>query len=97
MYKCSDFRFLTQLTYAIPKKIFLKKVGIQINNLGDFGNKNDIVFNNVDKLPRYFYKNLFWFLLPKYHTEMFGIKIFHKNTYIYYARKLFKKIKFLFN
>lgn len=88
-YKGSDFRFLSQLADSIPKKKFLKKIGIQINNFGDFGNRNDLSYRKNKKLPVSFYKNIFWYFLPKYHSEIFGIKIFNASTYL----KIFKKFK----
>lgn len=88
-YKRSDFRFINELKDHIPKKVFLKKVYVQVNNFGDFGNRNDIGYSAKKSLPFSFYKNLLWYFLPKFHYKLLGVLIFHKNTYI----RLFKKVK----
>jgi hypothetical protein len=90
-YKGSDFRFLQQLLKKIPKKVFIPKVMVQINNLGDYGKRNDI--SKKIKMPVVFYKNVFWFILPKYHTRLFGKLVFHKHTYQNVIKKLFGKKK----
>lgn len=90
-YKGSDFRFLQQLLKKTPKKVFIPKVMVQINNLGDYGKRNDI--SKKIKMPLVFYKNVFWFILPKYHTRLFGKLLFHKHTYQNVIKKLFGKKK----
>ncbi len=82
-FKASDYRFLKQLLEIIPNHRFIKKIGVQINNFGDLGRRNDISnMNNASiELPRSFYKNLIWYLIPKYHQKVFGKLVFHKNSY----------------
>ena len=94
-YKASDFRFLQQLLNVIPKKKFLKKVAVQINNFGDLGKKNDLDMSLGPnyKMPDVFYKNWYWSLIPKYHTKILGKLVFHKRAYTNFFLKLFGKSK----
>jgi hypothetical protein len=57
-WKGSDFRFISKLIEEIPRKKWIEKVFIQINNLGDFGNRNDINHDTINKL---YLKKWFWF------------------------------------
>lgn len=41
-WKCADYRFVKQLSHAIPKKIWLNKAYVRLNNFGDFGQRNDL-------------------------------------------------------
>lgn len=88
-FKVSDYRFLVALEKHIPKKMFVKKVYIHINNFGALGNKKDIYFKKTKTPSIFFNKNLFWYFIPKKHYELFGIKIFQLNTY----KNIFKKMK----
>lgn len=92
-FKGSDFRFITKLKQSIPKHVFLNKVYVQINNFGDFGNKNDLSINNSKFLPFTYYKNLLWYLIPPYHFKIFNIHPFSKYTYISFLRRLKFKLK----
>ena len=93
-FKRSDFRFVKQLSQIIPKKLFLNQVYIQINNFGDFGRRNDLDLKS--KLPFTFYKNWFWYLIPKYHYTILGIKLFHRWTYRNFVKKMIAKISRIF-
>lgn len=83
-FKGSDFRFIKALFKLIPNKKWIEKVYIQINNFGDYGNRNDINTN----LGFIYNKSLFWFLVPKYHTTVFGQKVFSTSFY----KKLLNRI-----
>ncbi|PKP25192.1 MAG: hypothetical protein CVU03_09285 [Bacteroidetes bacterium HGW-Bacteroidetes-2] len=96
-FKGSDFRFINQLTKNISKQVFINKVFIQINNFGDLGNKNDIIYPNLNKLPFAFNKNLLWYFIPKYHFKIFNIYFFSKITYLNFFNKIIIKIKYIFN
>lgn len=88
-YKASDFRFLEQLLNLVPQQVFIPKVKVQINNFGDYGQRNDIATSlGLTNMPLVFYKNFYWSLIPKYHTRLFGKLVFHKLTY----QNLFKKV-----
>lgn len=82
-YKAADYRFLMQLKEELPNHIFIKKIVAQINNYGDLGRRNDLEVAEIaaNKMPWSFYKNIFWYLRPKYHHKVFGKLLFHKNTY----------------
>lgn len=95
-WKASDFRFVKQLNEIIPNKKWLQRVYIQINNYGDFGNRNDIAQDMVTT-KLIFNKTWFWFLIPKYHTTVNGIYIFQLKTYRSYWRRGIKKLKRMFN
>lgn len=88
-WKGSDFRFINALNKEIPNKKWIKKKFIQINNYGDFGNRNDVYVIPTNKFI--FKKTFFWFFIPKYHTEVFGFKVFHKYTYKRFFKIIFSK------
>lgn len=88
-WKASDFRFLNILFDKIPNKKWIEKVFIQINNFGDYGNRNDINESPINKLI--FNKNLLWHFIPKYHIQIRGRYIFQIKTYKNLIRKYFKK------
>tara|TARA_R100000935_G_C2778650_1_gene140736 strand:+ start:19 stop:834 length:816 start_codon:yes stop_codon:yes gene_type:complete len=89
-YKRSDFRFIKKLESIIPNIVFSSNVTTQINNFGDFGRQNDVVY----QLPFSFYKsNILWYLLPKYHQTVFGVKIFHSSLYISLKKRIVLKLK----
>lgn len=92
-WKASDFRFINGISEIILKKVWIEKVFVQINNFGDLGNRND--FNDVIENKRIFSKNLFWFLLPKYHFKIWGIYIFQIRTYDNFFIKIIKRMKHL--
>jgi hypothetical protein len=94
-WKASDFRFVKQLNEIIPNKKWLQRVYIQINNYGDFGNRNDIAQDTVTT-KLIFNKTWYWFLIPKYHTTINGIYIFQLKTYKRYWRRGVKKLKSMF-
>ena len=95
-WKASDFRVVKRLSEVIPNKKWLERVYIQINNYGDFGNRNDILENVVtNKLI--FHKTWYWYLIPKYHTKVNDVYIFQLKTYRSYWRRGVKKIKRMFN
>lgn len=81
-YKRSDYRFIKQLADIIPKKLFIKKVYIQLNNFGDFGKRNDISARKVEKMPFLFKKNVLWKIFPKKHSSLLDLQIFNYRTYI---------------
>jgi hypothetical protein len=54
----SDFRFAGKTYEEIPRKNGLKEMTIQINNLGDFGNRSIINHDTINKL---YLKKWFWF------------------------------------
>jgi hypothetical protein len=88
-WKASDFRFLKSLFGNIPNKKWIEKVYIQLNNYGDYGNRNDILKQSTTDLI--FKKNLLWYLIPKYHTQIRGYYIFQWETYKKLAIKFFRK------
>jgi hypothetical protein len=90
-WQASDYRVVSSLYERIPNKKWIEKVYIQKNNTGDFGNRNDIYYDGRNKLI--FDKTPFWFLMPKYHIEIFGIKVFHRNTYEVFVKRILKKLK----
>ena len=71
-----------------------QKVYIQINNYGDYGNRNDIIPNLTHNLL--FNKTWFWFLIPKYHTQINSVYIFQEKTYRHYWKRAKAKIKKFF-
>lgn len=85
-WKGADFRFIKQLEKIIPKKKWIKKVFIQLNNHGGYGKNIDI--SKEPKLGILFNKNLLWYLIPKYHFTFFNKYIFHKNFYINLVRRV---------
>jgi len=91
-WKASDYRVVKKLHERIPNKRWIEKVYIQINNYGDFGNKNDIL-EDVVTSKLIFNKNWLWFLIPKYHTQIKGQYIFQLNTYQNLAKRYMRKIK----
>lgn len=88
-WKTSDFRFLAALFKKIPNKKWIEKVYIQINNFGDYGNRNDIIKGTTNSLI--FRKTLFWFLIPKYHTQIRDRYIFQLDTYGNLLNKYFRR------
>ncbi|WP_366184806.1 hypothetical protein [Flavobacterium ovatum] len=90
-WKASDYRVISKLCEIIPKKKWIKKVYIQINNYGDFGQRNDIVNNATNKLI--FHKTWFWFLIPKYHTKIREHYIFKIDSYRNLIKRYIRKIK----
>lgn len=88
-WKTSDFRFLETLFKIIPNKKWIEKVYIQINNFGDYGNRNDIIEPKTNKLI--FNKNLLWHFIPKYHTQIRDRYVFQLKTYRNLIKKYFKK------
>jgi hypothetical protein len=66
-WKAADFRYIETLHEKIPKEKWINRVYIQINNFGDYGKTNDLM--KKYKLGHIFYKNAFWYFLPKYHWE----------------------------
>ncbi|WP_055435399.1 glycosyltransferase [Lacinutrix algicola] len=89
-WKGSDFRFIEALSKVVPNKKWIEKVYTQINNFGDFGKQNDIsksITNN-----RIYNKNILWYFLPKYHQTIFGIKVFRKETYSSFFKRVKNKI-----
>lgn len=94
-WKGADFRFITELFNKIPKKKWIKKVYIQINNQGDFGRQNDI--NNLVITSKIFYKTKMWWFLPKYHTTIFGVFIFNRFKFDYQKNKFSNKIRLIKN
>ncbi|WP_418263878.1 hypothetical protein [Flavobacterium faecale] len=93
-WKASDYRVINALYNIIPNKKWLERVYIQKNNLGDYGNRNDISQNITNQYL--FRKNIFWFLIPKYHLQINSIYIFQKKTYLQYWKRAKRKIKNLF-
>lgn len=91
-WKASDYRVISSLCEIIPNKKWLEKVYIQINNYGDFGNKNDIIEDIVTK-KLIFNKKWFWFLLPKYHTQIKGYYIFQISTYQNLIKRYIRKFE----
>lgn len=89
-WKGADFRFINVLFNQIPKKKWIEKVNIQINNYGDFGKQNDI--DNIVTNNKIFYKSWFWWLLPKYHTSFLGFRIFNKIEYKKLKKRFLNKI-----
>ncbi|WP_417214481.1 hypothetical protein [Bizionia sp.] len=81
--KGSDFRFLQQICEKVTKTVFIQKVMVQINNYGDLGQRNDLSdsYSVNYKMPSSFYKNLLWFITPKYHFKFLGVLFFHKSTF----------------
>ncbi|MBD0833090.1 glycosyltransferase family protein [Aestuariibaculum sediminum] len=90
-WKGSDFRVVSNLFKIIPNKKWIEKVYVQINNFGDYGNRNDISLKTSSKII--FKKNAFWSFIPKYHTKINGVFVFHKKTYIEWSKRLMNKIK----
>ncbi|OEK08843.1 hypothetical protein A8C32_00780 [Flavivirga aquatica] len=86
-WKGSDFRFLNGISKKIPNKMWINRVYIQINNFGDFGKQND-----VDSLLNtcIYNKNWNWYLLPKYHMDILGLKIFSKTFYSKLKNRIFR-------
>lgn len=93
-WKASDYRVIKALYEKIPKKKWIEKVYIQINNFGDFGNGNDIVQDVTNKI--FFKKTWFWLLIPKYHTKLNDIYIFQTKTYRQYWKRGIKKLQRIF-
>jgi hypothetical protein len=94
-WKVSDFRIICKLHEIIPKKKWIGKVYIQINNYGDFGNRNDILTNVTNKMI--YHKSWFWILIPKYHFQLKSIFIFQIKTYKKYWMRSKVKIKKICN
>ncbi|AUC82084.1 glycosyltransferase family A protein [Lacinutrix sp. Bg11-31] len=89
-WKASDFRFIKALSSKVPNIEWIKKVYVQINNFGDYGNKNDISNSVVDN--KIYNKNFIWWFLPKYHQTIFGIYIFKKETYSTFFNRVKRKL-----
>ncbi|MBU3822743.1 hypothetical protein KO566_11770 [Flavobacteriaceae bacterium XHP0103] len=94
-WKASDFRVVKRLSEVVPHKKWLERVYIQINNYGDFGNRNDIVQDTVTTKLIY-NKTWYWYLIPKYHTTLNGVYIFQLKTYKSYWRRGVKKLQRIF-
>lgn len=90
-WKASDYRVIKKLDTIIPKKKWIEKVYIQINNYGDFGNRNDLVEDVTHKAI--FNRKWFWFLIPKYHTQINSVYIFQVKTYHQFWKRVKAKIK----
>jgi hypothetical protein len=91
-WKASDYRVINKLCEVIPKKKWIEKVYIQINNYGDYGKRNDISdYVVTNKLI--FNKTWFWFLIPKYHTKIREHYIFQIHTYQNLLKRYIRKIK----
>jgi hypothetical protein len=92
-FKGSDFRFFIKLFEEIPNIKWINKTFIQINNYGDYGNRNDI----NTSLGYIYNKSFIWYLIPKYHFKIFNINIFHLKTYKNIFSNLKNKINSFFN
>lgn len=93
-WKVSDYRFIKSLSEIIPKKIWLNQIYVQVNNQGDLGNRNDIYKSGSNKLI--FNKTFFWYFIPKYHYQIFGLYLFQSDFFELFLRKVkikFKKLK----
>lgn len=90
-WKGSDFRVLNELFKIIPNKKWIETVYVQVNNFGDYGNRNDIKLSSKSKLL--YYKSFYWFLIPKYHTRLKGVFVFHNKTYRQLTKKMINKVK----
>lgn len=90
-WKASDYRVIQKLCEIIPKKKWIEKVYIQINNYGDYGNRNDLQKDVTHKML--FKKAWFWFLIPKYHTQINSVYIFQFTTYVQFWARGLKKLK----
>lgn len=88
-FKGSDFRFIKKLFEEIPNKIWLKRTYIQINNFGDYGNRNDINSN----LGLIYKKSILWFFIPKYHFKLFNVNVLHLKSYKVIILKINNRIK----
>lgn len=86
-WKVSDYRFIKALSEFIPKKVWINKVYVQINNQGDLGNRNDIQKSGINKII--FYKTFFWYFIPKYHYQMYGLYVFKSD----FLKLLLKRLK----
>lgn len=91
-WKASDYRVIKRLYKMIPKKKWMNKVYVQINNYGDLGNRNDIMEDVVTHKLIY-NKTWFWFLIPKYHVRIGDNFIFQLQTYQNLINGYIKKMK----
>lgn len=91
-WKVSDYRFINSLSQIIPKKKWINQVYIQINNHGDLGNKNDISNFGINR--SIFHKTFFWYFIPKYHFQIFGLVLFRADFFRLFYNKIRSSLKY---